>query len=73
MANTITHTPQTCTITNAVSGTTAADIKYVPTLSTTWVAGASETFSEGEYNNGTTTHTQYLHILYDDLVTKYGK
>lgn len=72
MAKTITHTPLTCTISNTKAGTTVADIKYTPTLSTTWVAGSSETFGEGEFNSATTTATQYIHIIYDNLVATYA-
>lgn len=72
MAKTITLTPLTCTISNTKAGTTVADIKYTPTLSTTWVAGSAETFGEGEYNSGTTAEAQYMHIIYDDLVAIQG-
>jgi hypothetical protein len=72
MANTITHQIQTRALTNAQTWTTVADKAYVPTLTNTWTNGATQTFAEGEYGGGTTTHTQYMPVLTDDLVTKYA-
>lgn len=70
--NTITHLDQTRALTNTQTGTTVYDKAYVPTLTNTWTTSATQTFAEGEYNGGTTTHTQYMPVLTDDLVTKYS-
>lgn len=69
---TVTHTPQTVTINNTKAGTTVADIKYTPTLSTTLVDGSAITYGEGEIADATTATATYLHIIYDDLVTIYA-
>lgn len=69
--NTITHQPQVAAQTNTQSGTTVADKKYVPTLTSTRSNGSAETFAEGEFNGWTTTHTYIIHNITDDLVTKY--
>lgn len=69
--NTITHTIQTRALTSAASGTTVANVTYVPTLTNTRTTSATQTFAEGEFNGGTTTHTQYLPTLTDNLVTVY--
>ena len=72
MARTITHQPRTVTITNTKSGTSVADIKYTPTLSTTLVNGTAVTYGEWEIDWATTTNTCYIDSITDDLVTKYG-
>ena len=69
---TITHTPQTETLSSSASGSSVADRKYVPSLSTTWSSGTSETFVEWELGSTNTTATQYLHIIYDNLVAVYA-
>lgn len=72
MARTITHQPRTVTLANTKAGTTVADIKYNPTLSTTLTNGSTATYGEWEIGWATTTTTCYMDNIVDDLVTKYG-
>lgn len=70
--NTITHQPQTRALTSAATGTTVYNNSYVPTLTNTRTNGSAATYAEGEYNGGTTTHTYYMPVLTDNLITVYG-
>ena len=76
MARTITLTPQTSAQTNTKAGTTIFDIRYNPTLTTTWTAGSDVSYAEGTasgvFTDSTTAQTFYIPTITDTLVTKYG-
>ena len=72
MGNTITLQPRTCAITNTAAGSSVADRKYTPSLTTTLTNWSAITYAEGEYNGGTTTYTCYIDSIIDDLATKYA-
>ena len=71
MAKTITITPQTSAQTNTQSWSTVADKKYTPTLTSAWADWSAITYTEGEIGWATTSETNYIHQITDDLVTKY--